>query len=153
MVAEYKDHSYYEQRRDQATQLMDFVKVFSQRMPTILGGDFNMGPSLQGRDNYLNVDKLWNELRPTLLKDLKMAPLDYGNLTTYTGANSNKPGCETHDCDEGVIDHLFGYNGAVPVSAKIVFKNKFKVNNISTGERYQLPYSDHFGMQAIFTIE
>ena len=116
-------------------------------LPTVIGGDFNMSPpAANGRSRHLKTDTLWSEMRETLLSEYLEAPLDYGNLTTYRGESG------TLNKDEGVLDHIFSFNGPIPILGELDFKGTVFCG-MKNNKALNYPYSDHLGMASTLVLE
>ncbi|WP_157680664.1 endonuclease/exonuclease/phosphatase family protein [Bacteriovorax sp. Seq25_V] len=127
LVSDYIDHDYQEQKKLQLTELAAWFKVNSRRGKSILGGDFNISPPSDKRRRHLNTSNLWENLKNNYLKDFAALNSDFSDLTTFPGTGQ--------DDDEGVVDHIFGHGGIIPLKGEITLKNGF---------------SDHYGFEAIF---
>jgi len=127
LVSDYVDHSYQEQKKQQLTELALWFKTNSGTKKSILGGDFNISPPSDKRRRHLNTSNLWENLKNNYLKDFARLNSDFSDLTTFPGSGN--------DDDEGVVDHLFGLGGIVPLRGDIILKNGV---------------SDHYGFEVIF---
>lgn len=147
LVAEYEDFSYVDLRVEQIHGLHQWLTQNNDNLPTIIGGDFNMSPpGPDGSSRHLNTQTAWNRVRNSLLADYKEAPIDYENLSTYP---STKALSGVDSLDEGVLDHIFGLNGAIPISGGIDF-NGTVLCGVIEDTILNCPYSDHLGMMSVF---
>jgi len=120
LVANYGKEKYTKQRIDQLKQLKLWIKEHSRGLPSIVGGDFNF--ATRGSIQL----KIWQEIRE------KVWP-----KSVYTEVQ-DKFLQDTHP--EGVLDRIFGVNGATPLTGSLVFnKNADSL-------------SDHLGFQTTFKI-
>lgn len=121
LVASYSDSKYTEQRIDQLTQLKKWITESSRGLPTIIGGDFNFPTK-----NPLHL-KTWEDIRENLWPKSSFLEVRDEYIS------------DTHH--EGVLDRLFGTNGALPQSGAIVFNESSEF------------LSDHLGFETVFNIE
>jgi len=153
LVSEYEGYSYIEQREKQIISVYNWLQNKNASFPTIIGGDFNMAPpNPDGAPRYLNTHLLWNKVRDTLLADYLAADIDYQNLSTYTGTFSNKSATIGNNKDQGVLDHIFSFNGLIPISGGIDFVGTVYCG-IKNNTIINCPYSDHYGMKSTFILK
>jgi endonuclease/exonuclease/phosphatase family metal-dependent hydrolase len=154
LVATYRDHSYDDQRIQQIEEMVKWIDENNENLPTIVGGDFNMAPSrINGFPFYLATAKVWNSVRHTVMAEYLQPKLPYSSLTTFPGTITNiiSDMSEFLTRDEGVIDHIFGLNGAIPVDGYVTFQNPCSIVTPKKTENF--PCSDHYAMSTLFSIQ
>ena len=142
MVADYSDHDYKQQREDQLIQLVNWLGDFSNNRPTIIAGDFNASCLKDG-------DRL-NSYLPMGSRSLEFLVGE----STYNGQeNIIVQESEGYNFNEGVLDHVIAMNGATITNAKIVLKNKIKLDTENSDEYIITQFSDHFGVFSTIQID
>lgn len=121
LVANYTNQRYTDQRIKQLTQLKNWIIRYSKGLPTIVGGDFNFPTKSQLHKN------IWQKVRSNIWPQ---------KIFSEAKASFIR---DTHQ--EGVLDRIFGFNGAKAEKGNLVFNDKKNT------------LSDHIGFQTTFNID
>lgn len=125
-------NSYEDVRASQLEELSVLVK--SLDAPVILGGDFNMGPSLVSRDMaWMRFDDYFPGFRQA-----SFDPIDDSTSSIRNNFNFY---------DMGKIDHLFGSRHFHVTDGATVYTQLMNIDNRS------LHLSDHFGWESTFYFD
>ena len=141
--------NYHKQRLLQFRELSDFIKKEAIDGPIILGGDFNFGPNEYGHEIYNNDLFSWDDLMHDLFDFLYHATL----LEDCSFCSSNNEFLIALKDLQGdhKPDHIFASDDLVLLENSLVLNERIIIQT-SEGKK-KVPYSDHYGVEAIFDLQ